>query len=116
MKIKDKKGKRNQRRRRVTTKGEGTAKCPRLVVFRSLRVIYVQAVDDTSGSILACFDSRKIKEKGFSVKKAFAVGEEVAKIIHEKGIEKIVFDRNGYKYHGKVKAIAEGARKSGLEF
>ena len=110
-----------RRHKRVRKKIFGTAERPRLSVFKSLRHIYVQAIDDERGHTLAAAstldpeirDSLNGKTK---TEKAFIVGELIAKRCLEKGIKKVVFDRGGFKYHGRVKALAEGARKGGLEF
>ena len=110
----------------MRAKISGTTKRPRLCVFRSLRYIYAEIVDDENGKILASIDSRKISAQGRSasggkvvkndIQTAALVGEEIAKLSIAKKISGVVFDKRGYKYHGKVKAIAEGARKGGLVF
>ena len=102
------------RKRRVLVKG--TKKVPRLVVFRSLRVIYANLIDDLQGNVLAEADSRSIKDKGYTKDVAFKTGELIAKKALKLKVSKVVFDRGGYKYHGKVQALAEGARKGGLKF
>ena len=107
---------RKKRIRRTRAKISGSATRPRLCVFRSLRYIYAEIVDDENGKILASIDSRKIKNAKNTVETAGKIGEEIAKLALAKKINKIVFDKRGYKYHGKVKAIAEGARKGGLVF
>lgn len=118
--------KRQRRRVKVRTKVNGTDKRPRLSVFRSLKGIYVQLVDDVSGKTLVSVSSREASnylksssnisnDKG-KVGEAFRVGELVAKKAIEKGIKRVVFDRGGNKYHGRVKAVADGARKGGLKF
>jgi len=107
---------RKRRARRGRVKIFGTAVRPRLCVFRSLRYIYVQLIDDEKGETLAAADSRKMKGKKNSVEAARKVGQEIAKIALAKKIKRVVFDRHGYKYHGKVKALAEGAREGGLVF
>jgi len=118
------------RHRRVRGKVRGTANKPRLNVFRSLRYIYAQLIDDEDNKVLTEADSRQIlkkkmpsKEKKVPVEVTSAAterAEEVGKLIAEKSIKKgfreIVFDRGGYKYHGQVKALAEAARKAGLKF
>lgn len=88
---------------------------PRLVVFRSLGHTYGQLVDDESGKTLVSASDMKTK-KGTKTEKAMAVGKEIAEKAKSKGIETCVFDRNGFKYHGRVKALAEGAREGGLKF
>jgi len=117
---------RKKRIRRTRAKISGTIERPRLCVFRSLQHVYAQIVDDENGKIIASIDSRKISAKGGSasggkavkndIGMAALVGEEIAKLSIAKKISKVVFDKRGYKYHGKVKAIAEGARKGGLVF
>lgn len=113
--------KRTRRRIRIRAKIEGTAVRPRLSVFRSNRSVYVQLIDDVAGKTLAAVHSREIKAKGgkseedcFATEKA--LGALLAKKALEKKITQAVFDRGGYKYHGKIKAVAEGAREGGLEF
>lgn len=88
----------------------------RAIVFRSLRNIYLQLSDDKAGKILFSVDGRSIKKKGFNLEKAQEIGKVFAKKALELGCKEIVFDRSGYKFHGKVKALAEGARKEGLVF
>lgn len=102
------------RKRRVVVKG--TKKMPRLVVFRSLKIIYANLIDDISGAVLVEADSRSIKDKKYSKETAFKTGELIAKKALKNKITKVVFDRGGYKYHGKVQSLAEGARKGGLKF
>lgn len=110
----------NRRRRirySIRNKISGTAARPRLSVFRSNKEIYAQLVDDTAGHTLAATSSRALKElKGTKMEIAKQVGEAIAKIALEKGIELVCFDRGGYLYHGRIKAIAEGAREGGLKF
>lgn len=111
--------KRTLRRARVRAKISGTAKKPRLSVFRSNRHIYAQLIDDAAGLTLAQFSDLSEGKKIKSAKKidsAKKVGEALGKKILEKGFKKIVFDRGGYKYHGRVKALAEGLRAAGVEF
>lgn len=106
---------RQRRHARVRSRISGTKDRPRLVVFRSLRKNYVQLVDDASGkTLLAASDTAFIK-KGNKTQRAKQVGVDIAKKALEKGIKQCVFDRNGYKYHGRVKAIADGAREGGLK-
>jgi large subunit ribosomal protein L18 len=112
---------RNKRKRRVRKKIRGTAERPRLSVFRSARHIYVQAIDDDSGLTLASAStlSPELKDKIKGLKKrdvAKLVGEQIGARIKEKGIEEVVFDRNGFLYHGRVQALSEGAREAGLKF
>lgn len=117
----DKQRLRLKRHRRVRGKVHGTADRPRLNVFRSLKHIYAQMVDDDKGATLICASTveasyREPGKNGGNIKAAEAVGEVIAKKAIEAGITKVVFDRGGYKYHGRVKSLAEAARKGGLEF
>ncbi len=110
-----------RRHRRVRAKVAGTATQPRLAVFRSLSNIYAQVIDDTSGSTLVSASSLtpELKEKADGKNKtelAKLVGSLVAQQAIGKGITQVVFDRGGYLYHGRVKALAEGAREGGLKF
>jgi len=123
MKIEEKREKRERRHRRVRAKIKGTKDRPRLCVFRSNKHIYAQLIDDEKGHTLVSVSDmdlpKKIKlpkEMTRKVGIAYEVGKLIAKLAKEKGIEKAVFDRAGYKYHGRVKALAEGAREGGLEF
>ena len=106
-----------RRRARVRARVIGSAKRPRLAVFRSAKHIYVQVIDDEQKKTLLATSDVKL-EKGEGAKKGLAkkVGAEIAKQCKEKGIDKVVFDRAGYKYHGRVSALAEGAREAGLKF
>lgn len=104
-----------QRKRRVRSRIEGTAARPRLSVFRSSVHIYGQLIDDDKQKTLAAMSDLKIKT-GKKTEKAGLVGEALAKLALAKKIKKVIFDRNGFKFHGRVKALAEGARKGGLEF
>ena len=111
-----------KRKRRVGKRLHGSTDKPRLTVFRSHRNIYAQLVNDDEGHTLLVCDTAKAGEydlpKGFGGKRAVAyrVGRTLAEKAKEKGVEKIVFDRNGYLYHGRVAALAKGARDGGLEF
>ena len=113
-----------QRRRqmRVRKKVQGSAVRPRLSVYRSAKNIYAQVIDDVAGVTLVSASSidKDMVETVKSAKKksdlSILVGEQVAKKAIAKGIDKVVFDRNRYEYHGRVKAVAEGARKAGLKF
>ncbi|HUL04192.1 MAG TPA: 50S ribosomal protein L18 [Gemmatimonadales bacterium] len=110
---------RYRRHLRVRKKVRGTAARPRLVVFRSSKHTYAQLVDDDRGATLIGASDRSegltVEGKG-KAGKGFAVGRLVAEKAKAKGITKVVFDRAGYRYHGRVKAVADGARKGGLEF
>ncbi len=105
-----------RRRYAIRAKLRGTPERPRLVVFRSNSDIYAQLVDDTKGFTLASTGSQKIADKMKKTDKSTAVGKQIAAMAKEKGITKVVFDRNGYLYHGRVKALADAAREGGLEF
>lgn len=106
---------RNKIKTRIRGKIQGTAERPRMTVFRSNKGIYVQLVDDLKGETL-CAASSKGLEGGTKTEIAAKVGEAVAGKAKEKGIETVVFDRNGYLYHGRVKSLADAARKGGLKF
>jgi large subunit ribosomal protein L18 len=99
-------------RKRVT----GTPERPRLSVFRSLRFIYAQAIDDTQNQVLAQASDRKEAAGGKKKDRAKAVGEAIGKRLLALNVDQVVFDRNGYLYHGRVKEVAEGARAAGLKF
>ena len=109
---------RMKRHRRVRAKIAGTPACPRLNVFRSEANIYAQVIDDTAGVTLVSASSldKSIEGYGGNAAAANAVGKLVAQRAVAKGIETVVFDRGGYLYHGRVKALAEGAREGGLKF
>jgi large subunit ribosomal protein L18 len=112
---------RQRRHRRVRKRVSGTGERPRLCVFRSLRYVRAQLIDDEEGRTLATADSREpeVVPNGTSrrtVEAAKAVGQALGERAKAAGIERVVFDRGGYLYHGKVKAVAEGAREAGLEF
>jgi len=110
----DKVVKRQRRHRRVRAKIKGTKDIPRLCVFRSSNHIYAQLIDDNDGVILASANDIGVKEQG--IKAAHQVGQSIAKKAMEKSISKVVFDRGGYKYHGRVKEVAVAAREGGLKF
>ena len=106
---------------RVRTRVEGTAARPRLFVFRSLNHIYAQVIDDRTGCTLASASSldkemQKQMKGGGNVAAAKAVGRAVGERARQAGVQDVVFDRGGYKYHGRVKALAEAAREAGLNF
>jgi len=110
---------RYKRHNRLRAKIFGTAKRPRLCVFRSIKYIYAQLINDEEGKIIIVVDDRKIKKeenKKTKTDKAKEVGRLIAKEAQIKKIKEIIFDRGGYKYHGRVKAVAEGAREGGLIF
>lgn len=107
-------------KKRIRSKVNGSSERPRLTVFRSNNEIYAQLIDDVSGKTITGSSSNEktlSKAKGKSkVEKAKSVGEAIAKKAVEKGIKNVVFDRNGFLYHGRVKALADGAREAGLKF
>ncbi len=109
-----------QARRKTSVKSKifGTTDRPRLSVFRSNLHIYGQLVDDVKAITVAAFSDLKLKKSDKMTKSqiAEAVGEELAKLAVAKKVKKVIFDRNGFIYHGRVKSLAEGARKGGLEF
>jgi len=115
---KNKKARRKKRQKKLRVKIEGTAKKPRLSVFRSNKHIYAQLIDDEKMKTLLGANDLEVKDrkKIRKIDLAKKVGELIAKKSLEKKIKKVVFDRAGYKYHGRVKAVAEGAREKGLEF
>jgi len=106
---------RQRRHRRVRGKITGTAERPRLAVYRSNSDVYVQVIDDAKGHTLAAADSRTVKS-GDKSAKAKATGLIIAERAKAAGVSSVVFDRGGFLYHGRVKALAEGAREGGLEF
>ena len=114
----DKAAKRVARQKRVRAKVKGTEERPRLCVFRSLNNIYAQIIDDTKGVTLveASTLDKEVKTKASNIAAGAEVGALIAKRAIEKKIDTVVFDRNGYLYHGKVKALAEAAREAGLKF
>ncbi|MBB6100166.1 large subunit ribosomal protein L18 [Deinobacterium chartae] len=89
---------------------------PRLSVFRSSKYIYAQVIDDTTGTTLAQVGSKALKVEGTKTDAAVAVGKAIAEAAKAKGVTKVVFDRGEYKYHGRVKALADAAREGGLDF
>ena len=109
---------RERRKRRIRKKVEGTPERPRLSVFRSTKHIYAQVIDDSVAKTLVTVSTlhEGVTVDGKKSDAAKAVGVALAKACKDKGIEKVVFDRNGFLYHGRVKALAEGAREGGLNF
>ena len=101
---------------RVRNKVSGTAERPRMSVFRSNKQIYVQLIDDLTGNTLAAASSLGMTEKMPKKEQAAKVGDLIAKKAQEAGITTVVFDRNGYLYHGRVKEVADAARNGGLKF
>lgn len=108
--------KRLKNKARIRKKVEGSAERPRLSVYRSGRHIYAQIIDDASGRTLAAFSTLEAKKTSSNVETAKFVGTEIAKKALGQNIKTVVFDRSGYVYHGRVKALAEGAREAGLSF
>lgn len=111
---------RKARQRRVRRKLQGTSERPRLSVYRSNKHIYAQVIDDTASQVLTAVSSmskdfRAMEKRGGSVEGATLVGEMVAEKALQQGIQQVVFDRNGFLYHGRVKAVAMGAREKGLK-
>jgi large subunit ribosomal protein L18 len=104
--------------KRIRRKLQGTEERPRLAVFRSVAHIYAQVIDDTKGQTLVAASSveKAGKSGGGNVAAAKAIGKSIAERAKEKGIKAVVFDRGGYQYHGRVKALADAAREAGLEF
>ncbi|MBC8043578.1 MAG: 50S ribosomal protein L18 [Rhizobacter sp.] len=119
MSIKSKTERRTRTKHHIRKRVEGTAVKPRLSVFRSLRFIYAQLIDDETGKTIVAATSEGKKSASITGKKS-DVSKEVGKTLAEKaiasGVKQVVFDRNGYRYHGRVKALAEGAREGGLQF
>lgn len=116
--IKTKEDAREQRRKRIRRKVAGTSGKPRLSVHRSLNHIYVQAIDDATGVTILSASTKEIEKgkKTGNKDAAKQVGELMARKCKERGIEAVVFDRSGYLYHGRIKALAEAARAAGLKF
>jgi large subunit ribosomal protein L18 len=101
---------------RVRKKISGNGEKPRMSVFKSAKHIYAQLVDDVSGKTLLASSSLKFEGKDKGVEQAKKVGAEIAKLAKSKNISEVVFDRNGFQYHGRIRALAEGAREAGLKF
>jgi large subunit ribosomal protein L18 len=124
MRIKTKEDRRDRIKFRIRKKVQGTAERPRLSVFRSMAHIYVQVIDDMAGQTLAAASSVEPDLKGQMAgearggnrKGAELVGKTIAERLKAKGVTRVVFDRNGFLYHGRVRAVAEAARLAGLEF
>jgi len=124
MRIKTKEDRRDRIKFRIRKRVQGTEARPRLTVFRSVAHIYVQVVDDTTGRTIASASSVEpsVKgamaktERGGNVAGAQAIGRTIAARLKEKGVTRVVFDRNGFLYHGRIKAVADSAREAGLEF
>jgi large subunit ribosomal protein L18 len=124
MRIKTKEDRRNRIKHRIRKRVLGTEARPRLTVFRSVAHIYVQVVDDHTGQTIAAASTTEPSVKGGlaspgkggNVAGATAIGKTIASRLLEKGVKRVVFDRNGFLYHGRVKAVADAAREAGLEF
>ena len=124
MRIKTKEDRRDRIKFRIRKKMTGTAQKPRLSVFRSVAHIYVQVIDDMNGQTIASASTVDAKVKGAmakgvaggNIKGAELIGTTIAERLKEKGITRVVFDRNGFLYHGRVRAVADAARAAGLEF
>ena len=124
MKIKTKDDRRQRIKYRLRKRIQGSESRPRLTIFRSVAHIYVQVVDDMTGRTIASASSVEPTVKGTMEKKARggnlggakAIGKTIAERLKEKGVTRVVFDRNGFLYHGRVKAVADAAREAGLEF
>ena len=108
--------KRKNVRMRIRTKISGTSARPRFTVFKSNKAIYCQLIDDVNGVTLAAASSKELNKGGATVEVAKEVGKLIANKAKENNIDNVVFDRSGYIYHGRVKAMAEGAREAGLKF
>ncbi len=107
---------RNKIKRGIRKKISGTTSCPRLTVFRSNKAIYAQLIDDSNGQTLAAASSGALGLTSVKIETSKKVGKKIAEFASTSGIEKCVFDRSGYLYHGNIKALAEGAREGGLKF
>lgn len=111
---------RSRRHRRIRVSLSGTGQRPRLNVFRSLQHIYAQVIDDATGMTLAAASTNepdiRTSLSGPKIERARAVGKAIAERAKEKGVSAVVFDRGGYMYHGRIKALADGAREGGLDF
>jgi large subunit ribosomal protein L18 len=124
MRIKTKEDRRDRIKYRIKKRVQGTEARPRLTVFRSIAHMYVQVVDDMTGRTIASASSTESavkgalpkKAKGGNIDGAKAIGKTIAERLLEKGVKRVVFDRNGFLYHGRVKAVADAAREAGLEF
>jgi len=124
MRIKTREDRRDRIKHRIRKRVSGTQERPRLTVFRSVTHMYVQVVDDMSGTTIASASTVESTVKGTlaetakggNIEGAKAIGKTIAERLIEKGVKRVVFDRNGFLYHGRVKAVAEAAREAGLEF
>ncbi len=105
-----------KRQKRVRVKIHGTKDAPRLTVFRSNKYIFAQVIDDDKGETIVSISENELKEKGTKIEKAKKLGELLAGKLKKHKVSKIIFDRGSYKYHGRIKALAEGAREGGIIF
>ena len=116
IKRQDRKLSRARRHKRVRVHVEGTAQRPRLAVFRSLNHLYAQLIDDDASHTVASASTVELKAKGNGLAQAQEVGKTIATKAKAKGVSQVVFDRGGFLYHGRIKALADAAREAGLEF
>jgi len=124
MRIKTREDRRDRIKHRIRKRVQGTEARPRLTIYRSVAHIYVQVVDDVTGRTIASASSVEPtgkgalgkKARGSNVAGAQAIGKTIAERLKDKGVTRVVFDRNGFLYHGRVKAVADAAREAGLEF
>ncbi len=121
IKLVNRKAQTRKRHKRVRTKISGTASCPRLAVYRSIKHIYAQLIDDVNGVTLAASssDAKDLRDKlshGGNIDAAKVVGEDIAKKALAKDIKECVFDRGGFLFHGRIQALADAAREAGLDF
>lgn len=106
-----------RRHARVRAKIEGSKERPRLSVFRSSKHVFLQIIDDEAGKTLASFNDKSVgKKKLTKTERAYEAGKELAGVALKAGVRKVIFDKGGYKYHGRVRAVADGARAGGLVF
>jgi large subunit ribosomal protein L18 len=112
----DRKINRLKRHKRVRVRVTGTPERPRLSVYRSLNHLYVQVIDDRGGRTLAAASTVDLKAKGNGMAEAASVGKAIAEKAKSAGVSQVVFDRGGFLYHGRIKALADAAREAGLEF
>ena len=107
---------RTKRHKKVRAKVFGTAKIPRLNLYRSNKSLFIQLIDDKTGATLASVNNKEIKSGKTKIEKAKEAGKLIAEKAKKADVKKVVFDRGGFQYHGRVKAVADGAREGGLEF
>lgn len=114
--MKSKQERRIKRHKKIRKTIQGNKKIPRLSIFRSSRYIYAQVIDDSKSEVIFAVTEKEINKKGTKTEKAYEVGKILAEKALKKKIKAIVFDRGGYQYHGRVEALAKGAREGGLQF